>query len=1069
VKRINLVIVLLCLTAAAGLTGCGAKARKARLLASADRDFAAEKYDAAELEYHGVLQTPPPDTAAIRQLGLLYSIEGRPVTAIAYLKKASELEPKNLTLQVKLGQASLGLGNAVLARDLAKKVLAIEPKNADAVLLLVDSARSTADQDADRKMIEGLEKKGDCAAYHVALAGICVLRRDQAGADAEIQKAIALDSKFAPVYGIQAALRLTRSDVKGAVESYRHAADLSPLRSLERLKYISLLAQSGSAVEAKKELADLTTKAPDYIPGWVYTLRMASAERRYTDCADIIGKILARDPSNYDALLEKGLIDLAQSDFKTGVTDLRRAETVYPKSPQIKFELALAYMRSGDITAAADRVNQAVASAPDYAPAVVLQADIHIRQGDPATAADRLERLLKRQPNDRQAYQLLAQAYLAARDPASARTTYARMQAAYPKDPEPAFRTGLIVGSSGQSEEARKDFEKAIALVPFYGPAEEALVALDLSEKHVGEAEARAKAMIAKYPKAASPWFMMGRVDITAHRTEAAEADLQKVIDLDPTYDRAYFALAQIYLANHKTQDAIDRLTALVAKTKSISAQMQIGAIHNRLLQYDLAAADYQKALTLNPQFAGAMNDLAYLYAEHLGKLDEAQALATQARKLAPDSPNIADTLGWIRFRRGDAHDALALIQEAAGRSPDDLSIGFHLGMIQYALGDESDARTALERVVAPGADAADAPVAKGRLALLAIDPASAGPAERAALEKELKAEPNDPVALVRMAAIEARAGDAAGAARDFERALGLAPNQPASLLLLAQLYAGPLRQPDKARELAKRAHALAPDDPAISRTLGRLLYATGDYSRSVDLLTQAAQAQPADLELAFELSRAYFAVGRLSDAAHTLEPVQSGNSPQHADAEQFSRMMAAEASPAAAGAAAGAAAQILARDPANLPALMVAALAQEAAGKSDAAEALYQKILAADPFFMPAAGRLTRIEAERGEAGDPAFALAGKVRQAYPEDPDVATTVGIMDYGRKDYRGGVRVLQTSLDARADDSETLYYLGLCHYRLHEFTSARTELRKARALKLTAPQMEEARKALEAMK
>jgi len=1059
----------MCLIAAAGLTGCGAKARKARLLASADRDFAAEKYDAADLEYHGVLQVPPPDPAAIRQLGLLYSIEGRPATAVAYLKRASELEPKNLAVQVKLGQAALGLGNAPLARDLAKKVLAIEPKNADAVLLLVDSARSAADQDADRKTIEGLEKTGDCAAYHVALGGICIVRRDQAGADAEIQKAIALDPKYAPAYADQAALRLTRTDVKGAVESYRHAADLSPLRSLERLKYISLLSQSGSVPEAKKELTDLTTKAPDYIPGWVYSMRLASGERRYADCTDIIGKILTRDPSNYDALLEKGMLDLAQSDFKTGVTDLRHAEAVYPKSPQVKFELALAYLRTGDMASAADRVNQAVASAPDYAPAVVLWADIHIRQGDPAAAVDRLERLLKRQPNDRQAYLLLAQAYLAARDPASARATYARMQTAFPKDPEPPFRTGLIVGSSGQSQEARKDFEQSLTLLPFYGPAEEALVALDLAEKHPEGAEARAKAMIAKYPKAAGPWFMMARVDITARRTDAAEADLRKVIELDPTYDRAYFALAQIYLATKKTDAAIERLTALVAKTKSTSAQMQIGAIHNRLQQYDLAAADYQKALTLDPRLAGAMNDLAYLYAEHLGKLDEAQALATQARTLAPDSPNIADTLGWIHFRRGDAKGALTLIQGAADRSPDDLAIAFHLGMIQYALGDEAAARTLLGRVAAPGADAADAPAAKGRLDLLAIDPATAGPAERAVLEKELKAEPNDPVALMRMAVIEVRAGDAASAARDFERTRELAPNQSAVLLPLAQLYAGPLHQPDKARELAKRAHALAPDDPAISRTLGRLLYATGDYGRAVDLLAQAAQAQPADLPLAFDLARAYFAVGRLPDAAHTLEPVQNGSSPQRADAEQFSRMMAAEESPAAAAAAAEAAAQILARDPANLPALMVTALAQDAAGKTDAAEALYQKILAADPLFLPAGRRLTRIEAERGEAGDPAYALAGKVRQAYPEDPDVAMTVGIMDYARKDYRGGVRVLQMSLDARPDDPETLYYLGLCHYRLHEFAGGRTELRKALALKLTVSQTEEARKALAAMK
>ena len=44
--------------------------------------------------------------------------------------------------------------------------------------------------------------------------------------------------------------------------------------------------------EAKKSLADLNGKAPDYIPGLVFAMKLAMTERRYDDCAACIKTML---------------------------------------------------------------------------------------------------------------------------------------------------------------------------------------------------------------------------------------------------------------------------------------------------------------------------------------------------------------------------------------------------------------------------------------------------------------------------------------------------------------------------------------------------------------------------------------------------------------------------------------------------------------------------------------------------------------------------------------------------------------------------------------------------------
>ena len=58
-------------------------------------------------------------------------------------------------------------------------------------------------------------------------------------------------------------------------------------------------------------------------------------------------------------------------------------------------------------------------------------------------------------------------------------------------------------------------------------------------------------------------------------------------------------------------------------------------------------------------------------------------------------STAIADSLGWARFRQGDAARALTLIEAAAQKLPADAEVNDHLGDVYYALGRRFEARYA--------------------------------------------------------------------------------------------------------------------------------------------------------------------------------------------------------------------------------------------------------------------------------------------------------------------------------------------------------------------------------------
>jgi len=137
--------------------------------------------------------------------------------------------------------------------------------------------------------------------------------------------------------------------------------------------------------------------------------------------------------------------------------------------------------------------------------------------------------------------------------------------------------------------------------------------------------------------------------------------------------------------------DAAGARSDLEAATDAVptllAAQILLAANYETAGDYDAAIARYRTILSLAPDTPLALNNLAYALAVRKGELREAQPLAERARKLAPQSGVIADTLGWIYFISGDAGRAQPLLSEAARLEPANPEIQQHLATVRAALG----------------------------------------------------------------------------------------------------------------------------------------------------------------------------------------------------------------------------------------------------------------------------------------------------------------------------------------------------------------------------------------------
>jgi tetratricopeptide (TPR) repeat protein len=161
--------------------------------------------------------------------------------------------------------------------------------------------------------------------------------------------------------------------------------------------------------------------------------------------------------------------------------------------------------------------------------------------------------------------------------------------------------------------------------------------------------------------------------------------------------------IGNAYAAQKKFDTAIEQYEKVSKKNpKAVQPLMMVGLLYDMKKEPKKANDYYQKVLDLNKNFAPAANNLAYNYAQHGGNLDVALGLAQRAREANPNDPGVADTLGWIHYKKGTYATAVALLKESnekfKGQNP---TVLYHLALAHDKTGDEKLAKEALQKALA--------------------------------------------------------------------------------------------------------------------------------------------------------------------------------------------------------------------------------------------------------------------------------------------------------------------------------------------------------------------------------
>jgi tetratricopeptide (TPR) repeat protein len=303
-------------------------------------------------------------------------------------------------------------------------------------------------------------------------------------------------------------------------------------------------------------------------------------------------------------------------------------------------------------------------------------------------------------------------------------------------------------------------------------------------------------------------------------------------------------------------------------------------------------------------------------------------------------------------------------------------------------------------------------------------------------------------------------------AARDaYEKVLTVAPNSPLALNNLAVLYSEHFGQLDKAYDLAKRAKE-AVNEPHINDTLGWILFKRGEYSNALPVLQESAGKLPDSPEIQFHLGMAHYMLGEEEPARLALQKAVDAakDFPEEQEARRLLTLLAIPVG--AANATVRTELENYLRESPNDPAaLMRLAEIQRHDGSVDQAVRTYEKLVADNPLYTPATHQLALLYGQLSTDSAKAYDLVTKARQAYPDDPDIAKALGILNYRRAYYPQSLELLKEAAAKRKDDPQVLYYLGEVYHQLKQYSECKDTLLRALTLNLSPGLADDARRTL----
>jgi tetratricopeptide (TPR) repeat protein len=681
--RISIVV----LSAALTLACAGGVDKSRHHVARGDEYFAADRFEAAVIEYRNALKKQPRWAEAYIKLADAYAALGKAEEAYRAYASANELTPGNTRCYLGMGRLLLDAGMYNEARMRAELVLDRDPRSVDALLLY------------GRALVRQNRFKEAIGAFNTALA---------------------IDQRPAAYEGLGQA-KLGTGDAAGAETAYRAGVEANPRSVQARVTLGQFLLSAKRSGEAEKELLQaVQANAEDELANraaatlFVTTGRRSLAEpylkaaaarprqklRSTLALADFYimeGRLAEAketlQPAAHDgAMATAAKVRLAEIEYETSPESAHRAlDRVLKKTPTGEgWALKARFLnRERKQDEALEAARTAIDLDRRVALAHYIAGTIELERKNYDEAEHAFREVLQLNRMTAEATVQLARTRLAEGRPADA---IALAESAGPSA-EARLTLARALIADGQIDRARRELRRLQSEHTKSAEPSVLLGSLDLESGDISAARAQAIQALTLAPESVDALLLAARLALAADDQATAETYLSQVIARDPASFDGNTLLSQIYTSRRDFERARATLESLAAHApQSAEARTAVGLVLQAAGRDADARTWYEQAIALQPDEPIAANKLARLYASDGSNPDAAVRLGQLAATRLPHEAEVHDTLGWAYYKAGRLRYAIPELERAVALDARDPQFRQHLDEVRRAQAEEAAA-----------------------------------------------------------------------------------------------------------------------------------------------------------------------------------------------------------------------------------------------------------------------------------------------------------------------------------------------------------------------------------------
>lgn len=705
--------------------------------------------------------------------------------------------------------------------------------------------------------------------------------------------------------------------------------------------------------------------------------------------------------SYYNSALEF----IEKDNGEAAIVELRSAIQLDQKYGEARYQLGLLYLKKGLANEAFDELVRAADLLPDNLDASLKVAFIYFLSNKKEECRKRLNHIFTKDPNYREALALLAQLELKEGNYDQALTALKQLGGELDTSAELLGLKGRIHVAQKKWDDAEAAFKAAIALDGDNFASSKALLLFYETRGDKNKVKEFLAQIAQKFPDNVDAHLLQADYYRSAGEIGKVGEELEKVVAIEPENPRFRLYLADYFQKNSKKDEAEEVLVKARADTNNnqdITAAL--ASLYFERAKYDEAKSLLEELQKDNPGHGGGkLLQARFLLKE--GKIQEAQTLLLGLNK---DFPYFADAyfyLGMAHYSLGETELAQQAVATAIQKNEKNPLFHVFMAELFLAKGEYEDAKREAVTALRLNNRNVGGALLLGR-ALIGTKQYDQAVKIFTDMRKQI---PGNTEVLSNLALASLGAKDRQKGEEYLSELLEIDPGHISSIALLLGLkYKGDL---PGAEAFVRQQIDKAPKEHRLYLVLGEVLEKQKKYEQALVAYDKVQELSPDNNQAMLATAKLLTQMGKNKDAM-----------------AKYNAMVE--------------------KDPKSITGKMGIAALLFVEGNYDKATDQYENILQSKEGDPLAANNLAWLIASDpdGDLGK-ALMLAMTAKNALPNDPSVADTLGWVHYQRGSYGLAMSQFELALQNRPDDPVFAYHLALAQSGKGQIEDAEQNLDK----------------------